>query len=102
MSEMKNCPFCGVEILSDAKKCIHCGEWLDGFSNDTKAKGFTTTLLLCIFLGGIGAHRFHTGYVGVAVAQLLTAGGCGLWVLVDLISILLGAYKDADGQKLAR
>lgn len=23
------CPFCAEEILPDAKKCKHCGEWLD-------------------------------------------------------------------------
>ena len=27
--ETKNCPFCGEEILAIAKKCKHCGEWLD-------------------------------------------------------------------------
>jgi len=27
--EMKNCPACGEEILATAKKCKHCGEWLD-------------------------------------------------------------------------
>ena len=27
--EMKNCPACGDEILASAKKCKHCGEWLD-------------------------------------------------------------------------
>lgn len=102
MPEMKKCTSCGEEILAEAKKCKHCGEWQEGYSNETKAKGFVTTLLLCIFMGGIGAHRFYTGYVGVAVAQLLTAGGCGLWILIDLISILLGAYKDADGHKLAK
>lgn len=25
----KRCPFCTEEILSDAVKCKHCGEWLD-------------------------------------------------------------------------
>ena len=27
--ETKNCPACGEEILATAKKCKHCGEWLD-------------------------------------------------------------------------
>lgn len=30
MEEKKLCPYCGKEILKVAKKCKHCGEWLDG------------------------------------------------------------------------
>ena len=28
--ETKKCPYCGEEILAVAKKCKHCGTWLDG------------------------------------------------------------------------
>jgi len=28
-SEFKNCPNCGEQILITAKKCKHCGEWLE-------------------------------------------------------------------------
>lgn len=29
MEEKKRCPYCGEEILAIARKCKHCGEWLD-------------------------------------------------------------------------
>lgn len=27
--ETKKCPYCGGEIMESAKKCKHCGEWLE-------------------------------------------------------------------------
>lgn len=29
-TEMRECPFCLTEVPKAAKKCRHCGEWLDG------------------------------------------------------------------------
>jgi hypothetical protein len=29
LEEVKRCPYCGEEILIAAKKCKHCGEWLN-------------------------------------------------------------------------
>lgn len=30
------CPYCGEEILKEAKKCKHCGEWLDKNEEDSR------------------------------------------------------------------
>lgn len=64
------------------------------------ARSYVVTLLLAFFLGGFGIHRFYTGYIWIGVIQLLTAGGCGIWTLIDLIAIALDKYNDADGNPL--
>ena len=68
----------------------------------TPQRDWLTTLLLCIFLGGFGAHRFYTGHTGTAVVQLFTAGGCVVWAIIDLINIITGNFKDAQGQPLLK
>ncbi|GHU79697.1 hypothetical protein FACS189462_5430 [Spirochaetia bacterium] len=60
-------------------------------------KKWITTLLLCIFLGEIGGHRFYTGKIGTGILMLLTLGGFGIWWLIDLIVILTGGFKDKQG-----
>ena len=60
-------------------------------------KSFVTTILMCLFLGGIGGHRFYVGKIGTGIVQLLTLGGLGIWSFVDLIRIVMGNFKDADG-----
>jgi TM2 domain-containing membrane protein YozV len=65
-------------------------------------KSWMTTLLLCLFVGTLGVHRFYVGKTGSGVAQLLTVGGCGIWTLVDLIMILTGKFTDAQGRPLLK
>lgn len=61
----------------------------------TKTK--LTAILLAIFTGGFGVDRFYLGYTGLGVVKLLTAGGFGIWALIDLIRICTGSLRPADG-----
>lgn len=63
-------------------------------------KEWLVTLLLCLFLGGIGVHRFYVGKIGTGILQLITLGGCGIWTLIDLIMIVTGSFKDKDGNEI--
>lgn len=64
---------------------------------NVSSKSRLIDLLLCIFLGGIGAHRFYEGKIGTGILYLFTAGLFGIGTLVDLIMIIVGSAKDKTG-----
>ncbi len=65
-------------------------------------KNWTTTLLLILFLGGLGAHRFYVGKIGTAILFILTAGGFLVWFIIDLIKIIQGTFTDSEGRPIPR
>lgn len=65
-------------------------------------KDWLTTFLLCLLAGTLGIHRFYTGHTAIGIVQLLTAGGCGIWWVIDLITIITGSYTDAQGRPLLK
>jgi hypothetical protein len=102
---MVHCRGCGKEIHESAVSCPHCGATQGKAptnAGNVSEKEWLTTLLLAIFLGGFGIHRFYVGKTGTGIAQLLTLGGCGIWVLIDLITIVTGGFKDAQGLPLKK
>lgn len=117
------CPVCGAPMESDS--CNYCGyagkrvgepivqqsiheqvavnnpsinniRITPGISRKSK----TTAILLCIFLGYIGAHKFYVGKVGMGILYLLTAGLFGIGWLIDVILIATGSFKDEFGLPL--
>ena len=107
---MAFCPSCGAEGQPQAVVCVKCGVGIAASAPGAAAtpsaavseKSWLTTLLLCIFLGGLGIHRFYTGHTVIGVVQLLTLGGCGIWTLIDFIMILTGGLKDSAGLPLKK
>ena len=53
-----------------------------------------TALLLSIFCGSLGVDRFYLGDTGLGIGKLLTAGGCGIWAIIDWFKI-----QDATREK---
>ncbi|SEH99796.1 TM2 domain-containing protein [Akkermansia glycaniphila] len=63
-------------------------------------KSKTTCLIMCILLGGFGAHRFYVGKAGTGILSLLTLGCFGVWTIIDLILICTDKFKDGFNRPL--
>jgi len=100
---MKTCTKCQKELDDNAVFCVGCGYPFPL----VEKRSWVATILLCLFLGGFGAHRFYTGHIGTAVIMLvltLTVFGAfvsGIWALYDLIMIILKKFTDSKGNPLA-
>lgn len=55
--------------------------------NDIEFKDPTISVVLSVLTGGLGVDRFYIGDIGLGVAKLLTAGGLGIWWLIDMFTI---------------
>ncbi len=119
----KICPHCGARIDKQAQFCPKCGakqsneqtytqdsntynnlgQTINNTNNQSAQQddGVSTkwliTLLLCFFLGSLGVHRFYNHRIGTGILMLITCGLCGIWTIIDLIMIILGQFKDKDG-----
>lgn len=101
------CPTCGAKFPKNANICLHCGTQLSQIqkaSNKAVVKArkeyqpelvvyssvfpndlsYKKTLLLCIFLGLFGAHRYYTKQTLSAVIMTV------LWSLMLFFSTIMG------------
>ncbi len=119
------CPNCGGPIENG--KCAYCGASVaqptptyapapepnysqayaqpqpvvvNNYPSQQSTKSKTTALLLAIFLGYFGIHRFYVGKVGTGIIWLLTWGVFGIGWIVDIIMIATGSFNDNHGLSL--
>ena len=96
------CPKCGVHTMSmDAAKHVFAKAY---GVQDGIGKKWVTVLLLTIFLGWFGVHRFYTGKIGTGVLMLLLCwtGVSQIWWIIDIIFVITGQFKDKKGNYIKR
>lgn len=111
--ETKFCEFCGNKVAIDAVICPKCGKQIgelkteenkstsnpqiiiNNTNNNTMSGAYQKkqcdkwiALLLCIFLGFLGAHKFYEGKTGLGILYIFTAGLFGIGLFIDFIVIL--------------
>ena len=111
MEGKKYCQTCGKEILKEAEICVHCGCRQASITTPANNNTWLITLLLCIFLGCLGIHRFYVGKTGSGIAMLLITiliGWLGIgfiitgiWAFVDFIMILTSNFTNSNGEKIS-
>lgn len=110
----KFCKFCGEKIPADAVICTKCGRQVEeiksvqaaqpqivinnsntnsNVNNNAGVPGMRqknkwVALLLCFFLGGIGAHRFYEGKIGTGILWLCTGGLFFVGWVIDFLILL--------------
>ena len=107
--QTKFCKYCGKSIDMDAVLCIHCGKQVETLKSETpqvvihntntnkvvaptlgrNARNKWVALVLCIFLGWLGAHKFYEGKAGMGVLYFFTLGLFGIGWIVDGITIAM-------------
>ena len=99
------CYKCGAEIDDEAVICLKCGCATKNYKDkpfktinlDASSKSRLVALLLCIFLGSLGVHRFYVGKIGTGIIWLFSAGCFGIGWIIDIIMIACGKMTDKDG-----
>lgn len=107
--EFKKCKNCGARMPADMFYCLECGMLFDNHETsfkdvirrifnmkkkrqptyiyDNAWKSRSVSLVLCIFLGMLGVHRFYEGKNITGIIYLCTLGLLGVGWVFDIFRI---------------
>jgi TM2 domain-containing membrane protein YozV len=68
--------------------------------NGPRQRHFLAAFFISFMWGMFGADRMYMGYWGLGILKLVTFGGFGIWVIVDLILIMGGYMRDKQGREM--
>lgn len=117
VEKTKFCKHCGSKIPEDAVICTVCGRQVEEIKSSTavpsivinnensnvntnvnkntvgvygqgRAKNKWVAILLCVFLGYFGAHKFYEGKRGRGMLYLFTFGLFFIGVIIDFFALL--------------
>lgn len=105
------CVRCGGSMPGGDRYCRSCG-WETGVEPPAAAPASRpvipnasesnrlAALLLCIFIGVFGGHRFYVGKIGTGVLWLFTFGLFTIGAIYDLVLIGTGEFRDSEQRKV--
>jgi len=110
----KYCQHCGSLIDEECVVCPRCGKQVAQLKSEQpnivinnannnqnlnnnivgygRPKNKVVALVLCIFLGYFGAHKFYENKPGMGVLYIFTAGLFGIGWIIDIIILLTRPY----------
>lgn len=80
-ADQKFCAACGAIMHQSATACPRCGAPQAGAAG-TKSR--TTAIVLALLLGGIGAHKFYLGSIGMGIVYLIFC-----WTFIPAVAGLI-------------
>jgi len=66
----------------------------------SRQRHYLAVFFLSFMWGTFGVDRFYLGKWGTGLLKLVSFGGFGIWVIVDLILIMGGAMRDKQGREM--
>lgn len=65
-----------------------------------RQRHFLAVFFISYFWGVFGVDRMYLGKWGTGILKLITAGGFGLWIIIDLFLIMNGSMLDKQGREM--